>query len=297
MFVITGATGNVGGTAAHALLAQGHAVKVIGRNAKKLSSFAGTSAVLAEGDILDSEFLSSAFEGAQAVLLVVPSDIQAEDIRAYQQKVVASYITALRSAKVNNIVVISSVGAHLPEGTGPVTGLYDLEQALSTLTDANVLILRPSFFLQNLYSWLGMIPTMNITGMAIAPTTAIPMIHTADIGNYAAKRLSAGDYTGHSVQYLLGSRDYTLQEAATVLGTAIGKPELPYIQFPYDQFAGALQGNGFGASMAQAYVEMSVSMDNGLFHSDVHRTPESTTPTSLEDFAREFAGAYSATQG
>jgi uncharacterized protein YbjT (DUF2867 family) len=137
---------------------------------------------------------------------------------------------------------------------------------------------------------------MNITGMAIVPTLTQPMTHTTDIGNYAAQRLSASDYSGHSVQYLLGSRDYTMQEAATILGTAIGRPELPYIQFPYDQFAGALMGNGFGESMAKSYVEMSIGMNNGTFHADAVRTPESTTPTSLEDFAQEFAGAFSAMQ-
>jgi uncharacterized protein YbjT (DUF2867 family) len=292
MFVITGATGNVGGTTAHTLLKEGHAVKVIGRNAEKLSSFDGTSAQIAEGDVADSNFLSSAFEGATAVLLVLPGDGRAEDVRTSRRAITSSYLTALRNAGVQHVVAISSVGAHLPEGTGPVTSLYDLEQALSELTDRHILNLRPSFFLQNLYSWLGMVDSMKIVGMGIAPDIAIPMIHTKDIGIYAAKRLSANDYTGHTVQYLLGSRDYTLQEAATILGTAIGKPELPYIQFPADQFFSALQANGFSANMAQAYLDMSASMNNGSFHTDVKRSPDNTTATSLEDFAQEFSAMY-----
>lgn len=94
------------------------------------------------------------------------------------------------------------------------------------------------------------------------------------------------------VVFVPGQRDLSMQEVAEVLGKAIGKPELPYVAFsPADAKAGMLQ-SGIPETIADGYNELFEALNSGKYLSDYQRTPENTTPTSIEDFAKEFAGAY-----
>ena len=56
---------------------------------------------------------------------------------------------AVHKAGTKNVVVLSSVGAELPSGTGPVVGLYNLEQKLNQVVNANVLYLHCAYFMEN----------------------------------------------------------------------------------------------------------------------------------------------------
>ncbi|NIR32063.1 MAG: FMN-dependent NADH-azoreductase, partial [Gemmatimonadetes bacterium] len=62
----------------------------------------------------------------------------------------------------------------------------------------------------------------------------VPLIAAKDIGEFAAQRLLNLDFSGKSTRELLGPRDVTLDEAAGVLGAAIGQDDLKYSQFPFE---------------------------------------------------------------
>jgi hypothetical protein len=107
--------------------------------------------------------------------------------------------------------------------------------------------------------------------------------------------LLAPTFAGYAVRELLGPRDYTHREATAILGAAIGKPDLAYAEFSYEDFRNGLVGAGFSASVADAYVEMSVALNEGRIQRRVTRTASNATPTTLEEFAREvFVPAYQA---
>jgi hypothetical protein len=42
---------------------------------------------------------------------------------------------------------LSSYGAHVPQGTGPVTGLHTSEQKLNAIGGLNILHLRAAYFM------------------------------------------------------------------------------------------------------------------------------------------------------
>lgn len=118
------------------------------------------------------------------------------------------------------------------------------------------------------------------------------MIATRDIGAYAGDRLSKLDFSGKSVSDLLGERDLTMTEATAVLGKAIGKPELPYVQFGYEDAIQGMVQAGISPDVAKSYAEMGKAFDEGLIP-PVRRTSQNTTSTSLEEFAKNvFAPAY-----
>jgi len=199
----------------------------------------------------------------------------------------------LRQAGVRRVVFLSSVGADLPAGTGPIAGLHAQEERLRKL-GVPVLLLRPGYFFENLHASLPLIRHQGINGGAIAPDVKMSMIATRDIGAAAAAAIAARDWSGVEVRNLLGPRDLSLAEVTRILGAAIGKPDLAYVQFPYDAYAGALVQAGLSEDMAQLYVEMSRAFNDGIVKVVGGRTPASTTPTTFESFAKELAAAYAA---
>ena len=293
MIVLMGATGNTGKVAAEALLSRGEKVRVLGRDAKKLQPFAARGAEVAAGDAADPAFLARAFAGADAAYTLIPPDMRAPDFRAHQDRVGEATVQALRQSGVKRVVFLSSVGADLPAGTGPIVGLHAQEERLRGL-GVDLLLLRPGYFFENLYASLPLIRHQGINGSAIAPEVKLSMIATRDIGAAAAAALAAKDFSGVQVRNLLGPRDYTMVEVTRILGAKIGKPDLAYVQFPYEAFGAALEQAGLTKDMARLYVEMSRAFNAGIVKPVGGRTPESTTPTPFESFASELAAAFGA---
>jgi uncharacterized protein YbjT (DUF2867 family) len=291
MFVITGATGHVGGGIAERLLAAGKKVKAIGRSRAKLAGLEKKGAEIAEGNLEDAVFLAKNLVGAEGVFVLMPPDLQVANLAASHDRVGGAIVKAIAEAGVRFVLNLSSTGAELPKGNGPIAGLYRQEQRLNGLTGVNVLHLRPAYFMDNLLGGIPMIKGMGINGSAMKPDVKFAQIASKDIAEYGAKRLEKLDFSGQAVQDLLGQRDLTMQEATQVIGKAIGKPDLPYVQFPYEDALKGMIGAGLSQSMAENYVEMSKAFNEGLL-GKVARTAANTTPTSIEEFSKEFARAY-----
>ena len=292
MYVITGATGNTGRLIAELLLANDKPVRVIGRSLDRLQPLVDKGAQAAVGSLDDPAFLASAVQDATAIYAMIPPRYDAADFRAYQNTVGEVLADAIRAEGVSHVVHLSSHGTEHSHGTGPILGLHDQEARLNGIDGLNVLHLRPSYFLENLFGQMQTIRQMGIMGSAIRGDVRIPMIATRDIADYAARRLLALDFTGSAVQPLLGADDYSHDQVATVIGKAIGKPELSYVAFPYDEARQAMVGMGMSKSVADAFVEMSDAANTGHALGPVERDSENTTPTTLSDFAAVFAQAY-----
>ncbi|MEW6324156.1 MAG: NmrA family NAD(P)-binding protein [Nitrospirota bacterium] len=292
MYVITGATGNTGRRIAEALLFQGKKVRVIGRDGARLQPLADKRAEPFVGSLDDGAAMARAFTGATAVYAMIPPNLSAKNLRAYQNAVGEALAKAITAARVSYVVHLSSVGAHLPEKAGPITGLHDQEQRLNGLKGVQVVHLRPGFFMENFYWSIDLIKKMGINGGPLRADLPIGMIATQDIAAAAAQRLAELDFSGTSVRELLGQRDVTMAEATQALGRAIGKPELKYVQFPYDEAEKAMVGMGLSASVASGFIEMYRAFNEGTIRPTEARSNKNTTPTSIEEFATQFAVAY-----
>ena len=163
-YVITGAAGNISKPLAETLLAAGHEVIVVGRNAENLKSLTGKGAKAAIGSVDDVAFLTETFKGADAVYTMVPPTMQAADWKAHIAGIGEGYAKAIAASGVKYVVNLSSSGAHMPEGAGPVSGLHRVENSLNALSNVAIKHLRPGYFYQNFYGNIGMIKGMNIIG-------------------------------------------------------------------------------------------------------------------------------------
>jgi uncharacterized protein YbjT (DUF2867 family) len=294
MIVITGATGKTGSAVTEALIAKGQKVRVIGRDAAKLQGFVAKGAEAAVGDLGDRAFLARALKDADAIYALIPPNLGAADFRAYQKQIGESIVAAIKSSGVRYVVHLSSQGADLPDRTGPIVGLHDQEERLNKLDGVNVMHLRPTYFMENLLMNIDLIKKMNIMGSAIRGNVKFAMIATKDVGAYASERLMKRDFSGKSVRDLLGQRDLSLDEVAVIIGKKLGKSDLKYMAFPYDDAEKGMVAMGLTPDMSRLYIEMSQALNDGLFAVNIPRTRENTTPTSIEEFADVFAKIYRA---
>ena len=293
MYVILGATGNTGSVVARKLLDKGKRVRVVGRDSKKLAPFVSQGADAIAADVLDTDALSRAFAEAQGVYALIPPDMTSPDFRAYQDRVTESIAKALEKGGVTHAVTLSSVGADKPEKTGPVVGLRKMEMRLAQVCGLNALHLRAGYFMENTLAQIGIIRSFGIMAGPVRADLPVPMIATRDIGAAAAEALVRLDFRGQQTQELLGARDVTYTEAAKIIGTAIGKPDLTYTQLPDEQVIEAMTGMGISRNIAQLLCEMSAALNNGYMRALEPRSERNTSPTSFETFVQEvFLPAY-----
>ncbi len=292
MYVIMGATGNIGSKLANILLDKDEKVKLIGRSAERLKPFVDQGAEAAVGDVSDVGFLTNVFQGADAVFALIPPVYTANDFRGYYNEIGANIVKSIQESGVRHVLFLSSHGAHLPEKTGPVKGLYDVEQKLNQLDDVNILHLRPTYFMENLLANIGMIKNMGMNGGTIKGDVKFAMIATKDIAPIAADHLLKRDFSGETVHELLGERDVSMDEVTKVFGEKIGKPDLGYVQFSVEDAKKGMRDFGMSDDVCDQMIELNQAINDGIFAVNQPRTAKNTTGTSIEEFADFFAQVY-----
>jgi uncharacterized protein YbjT (DUF2867 family) len=297
VITVLGATGHIGRRIAEHLLEHHREVRVVGRSAERLAALAARGGEPHVGSLDDPELLRRAFDGARAAFSMIPPELPGEDLRAAQNRVSEAIAEGLRSAGVAYVVNLSSIGAEVPYGTGPIAGLHDHEERLDGLDDISIVHLRPASFMENLLSAIPMIQGQGAYFGPLPGDLPQPMIATADIGDEAGRLLFELGFGDKTTRELLGPRDYTHQEAMAILGAAIGRPDLAYVQVSYEAAHDAMVGMGMPAFLVASYLEMLRAIESGKIRPAEPRLRENTTPTTLEDFAPTFAAAYRAAGG
>ena len=189
--------------------------------------------------------------------------------------------------------MLSSLGAQHPSGTGPIVGLYELEQRLKRIGGLDLLSIRAGYFMENLLSNVGMVQSMGILGAPSPAEAPMALIAAADIGRYAAVRLDAQHFDGFEVVNLIGPSLLTFAEITETIGAAIGKPGLPFVQFSYEDAKKGMLSAGFAEQMASLFIEMYQGAAEALLRPEAG-TEVVNTKTSLASFAQVFATAYRA---
>jgi uncharacterized protein YbjT (DUF2867 family) len=288
-YVVLGSSGNTGSIIADFLLSKGEKVRVVGRDPGRLQRFVHKGAEAFAADLTDAVALNKAFTGARAAYLLLPP-LHSREEQERQSDAIAK---GVKESGLRYAVHLSSYGAHVPQGTGPVTGLHSSEQKLNAISDLNVLHLRPGYFMENNLAAIDMIHGMGMFGHALLPDLKMPLIATRDVGDYGARRLLDLDFSGKQTRELLGERDLTMTEAVAVIARGIGKPDLRYVQISYDQVQQVLTQAGFSPKKAAVYIEMFQSINAGILAAKEPRSPENSTPTSFENFVQDvFLPAY-----
>lgn len=286
MIAVMGTAGNVGSKVTDLLLRQSEEVRVF-EHERKLDKFRERGAEVVRGEATSVDDLLALFEDASAALVLLPENLADPQFVATRSKMSCAIVDALRETRVSYVVALSAVGVDQEKVAGPPAGLREYEERLSELEDVNVLVLRSAFYMDSLLANLPLIQTQKINGSAIKGDLKFPMIATQDVAREAAERLVHCDFEGHQVKMLLGPEEVSMREATRVLGSLLGMPELPYVEFPPADMKGALLAAGMSEEAASLLVDMQLALSEGRPFDGVQRTAEATTPTRLEEYMED----------
>lgn len=261
MYVVAGATGRVGSVTAESLLAAGADVRVLVRRRADAETWRSRGAEAHTVALDDRGALGSALEGCSGFFVLLPFDLAADDLDVHADRLIASIADAVADQKVPHVVMLSSGGADLAEGTGPITGLHRLEQALET-TGAIVTALRSGHFQEKVADLIDVARESGVYPVfATSANRPVPMVATCDIGEIAATALLATPLSSETVDIIGPS--YTESEIAAALGDALGR-ELHVATIPQEAWAGALSEAGFRPHVAESLAELYRADEQGL---------------------------------
>ncbi len=260
MFVVAGVTGKTGSVVATILLEKKQPVRVIVRSQEKGASWKAKGAEVAVASLDDARALAKAFEGATGAYLLVPPNYQAVSYIDDRRKVVDALAEAVKASSLPHVAFLSSVGAQLSGGTGPIRVLRYGEQKLGAVAQ-NLTILRAPYFMENWVPVIGAAKSGGLLPTFIAPGQKLPMIATHDIGRIAAEQLIAGGQ-GRKVLELSGPEDYSPDQVAVALGQLLGRT-VKAQQAPLEAVVPTFKSFGFSEDAAKMFEEMYRGFVNG----------------------------------
>jgi uncharacterized protein YbjT (DUF2867 family) len=259
MFVVAGVTGHTGAVVAEALLARSMPVRVLVRDARKGEPWRQRGAAVAVAALEDTAALKQAFAGATAAYLLLPPRLKSATPLEDNRRVAHSLADAVAAAKLGHVVLLSSIGAQLQDGTGPIQSLHDAEWQLAA-TGCALTIVRAAYFMENWSPVLGatadgLLPTF------LPPSLRIPMVASRDIGLCAADALVEGG-KGRRVVELSGPREYSADDVAGALAEILGRP-VSTQRAPLDAVVPTFTAMGVAPAVAALYREMFAGIGNG----------------------------------
>jgi len=302
--IVTGSLGNISQPLTATLIAQGHQVTVISSDSKKQTAIEALGAAAAIGSIADVNFLTNTFKSADAVYAMIPLSFTAPDLGAYMHRMAQNYAEALKEAGVKRIVVMSGWAADLVKGE-------NVEQLFDDL-DASITIMRPGSFYTNFYQsmdlikgkgFIGKFLTLRYSGLWALLTgktgllmgnyggnDRIVFVSPKDIADAVAEELLLLP-KGKIIRYV-GSEEMTCNEAAKIIGNAVGKPWLKWVLLSDKEMLQGLKIAKVPEKLAETLVEMQGAMHSGRTLENFHRNKPKMGKVKLVDFVKEFATVY-----
>ena len=291
--VITGSIGHISKPLTQDLVHAGHSVTVVSSKSDKQKDITAIGAKAAIGTIEDVEFLTNTFKGADAVYTMLPPPNFANpdlDLMGGSIKLMNNYATAIQRSGVKRVVHLSSIGAHLSEGTGLILIHRQAEVILAKVPNINITFMRPVGFYYNLFSFIGEIKATGAMTSNYGAEDMIPWVSPRDIASAIANEIVT-PATGEKIRYV-ASEELSCTNVARILGEAIGIPDLKWSLISDEQIQGKFEKFGMPKSVAKGLVEMQANMHRGPFYEDYYKHRPEFGETKLKDFAKEFSAVY-----
>jgi uncharacterized protein YbjT (DUF2867 family) len=221
-YAITGITGKVGGAVARALLAAGLPVRAVLRNPGTAHPWAKQGCEVATARMEDAASLTAAFNGAQGVFILPPSDFDPSPGYPEARAVIEAVRTALLSARPERLLCLSTIGAQAAQDN-LLTQRTLLEQALRDLP-MPVTFLRPGWFMENSAWDVAPARDKGVIASFLQPLDKpVPMIATEDVGRVAAQLLRES-WSGARVVEVEGPRRITPNDVAETFARIFRRP-------------------------------------------------------------------------
>lgn len=289
-FTIVGSLGNIGKPLTKKLISEGHEVTVITSSIARQTEIEQLGANAAVGSVNDTLFLEKTFTGADAVFSMTPPNMGGNHIITNTTNAGKALASAIEKSGIKRVVMLSSIGADLPKGTGPIQALYNIESIFNQLENVAITYLRAGYFYTNFYASVPMIKNMGILGGNMENTTLLPLVHPSDIALAAAEELQKKT-TKNDIRYII-SDIKTPEELTTLISSTINKP-LSWVSFTDQQNLDGMLQAGVPEEISELYTEMGKALRNGIIQNDFILTGSLVTGSvKAENFAKEFATQF-----
>ncbi len=262
MFVISGATGNTGSLVAQTLIDQGQPVRVIVRSEEKGVTWKAKGAEVAVAEIMDTEAMAKALEGAHGAYFLLPPDLNNEDFLGESLKRAESIVEAATAARLPHAVILSSVGAQHADKVGPISTIAHLEK-LFVAASIPVSAVRPGYFLENIQELMPVVQHEGIYPSMILPLDfKIDMVATKDIGLTIAEALIYPPSIPHRVIELKGAKQYSAEDIAAQFSKSLNR-QITAVPVPRDSWVDIFKQSGLSQQSAESMAEMHENINNG----------------------------------
>ncbi len=281
--VVTTPTGNIGSKLSELLLDAGQELTLIARDSKKVAALAERGAKVIEGSHADPEVMKTATRGADALFFIAPPNFGSEDLVADYRVYAEAAAEAISANQIPYVVHLSSVGADVDGGNGPILGLHHNEKILGAAAK-NIVQLRPAYFMENSLMQVASVKESGNMFTTFKGDTRFPMIATADIAAGAAELLLNPNWEGEKIVELQGAADISYDEIATELSSVLGKP-ITHMTISKEQFKEGMVQMGGSAHMGELLAEITEGVESGHITFHQARDAKTSTPTSYRMFA------------
>jgi len=280
MIVVTGGTGNIGRELDGELDARGADFRVLVRDPARAAESGRGELIV--GDLDDPATLAAAFDGADALFLLVPGIGSEHTVSA---------VTAARAAGVRHIVQLSSINAM--GDPVPAMGLWHrARERIVAESGIPVTVLRPGGFMTNALAWAR---TIRSGGAVLDPTGPgrYAPIDPADIAAVAAEVLTNDGHQGMTYT-LTGAETYTVADQVATIARTIGHPiEVHEAATPREALQSRYPG-GAPPALAAAIIEGFELMraDTVGFRTDTVRQLLGRSPHTFAEWCARNANAF-----
>ncbi|MFC8451011.1 NAD(P)H-binding protein [Kitasatospora sp. NPDC057223] len=283
MIVITAPTGQIGRQVVDTLLAGGQPVRVIARDAARLDPRTRERVEVVQGSHSDPGVLAEAFEGADAVLWLVPPDPRAGDIQDHYLGFTRPACDAFRAQGVERVVGVTSLGRGHAGHAGLLSPAFAMDDMIES-TGVDYRALAMPFFMENLLNQAGAISNEGTFHLANSADRPLATVATRDIAAAAAALLADDSWSGRSSVPVIGD---TLSpvDMALVLSEVLERP-VRFQQADGQAYRATMTQYGMSAAWAQGLVDMAAAQNDGIYDAE-QKALAAPAPTGFRQWCQE----------
>ena len=291
MIAVFGATGKVGGKVAAVLMETGIPVRALVRSSEKAAPIKNKGAELVIGNLLSQDDIANTLDGCDGAFMMTPMNRSSDKYIEEEIQIGRNYGAALKDSDVGHAVYMSVFGVRGNTGIPFYESKVVVEDSIAS-SGVDVTFLRPTFFMENLYSQIPIIKEHGMISLPLHPDLQLNMVATEDIAYAAVQSLIRGGRGEMEAYDILGPREYTMTEVAEIFSKAIDKP-VRYQEASFDEVEQRLLQTGMSPIAAKEYLKMFEVYNRWNIEGDRYRVYEEFNfePTTLETIVNSIAGA------
>jgi uncharacterized protein YbjT (DUF2867 family) len=281
---IAAASGNIGRRTAEKVIRAGAETILLSRRPEQLADLVAQGAIVKSISSDDIQGLIAATKDVDALFWLTPPKLDVPSLSDWYIRTAMAGASAVRENGIDRVVNISSIGAGAKPNLGTVSFTGDVE-AIFNQTGANIVHLRPGYFMENFFTQIESIRRDNTVSFPYPNDHDIPWISTDDIGDVAAKYLLDDRWAGQWTRNLMGAENLTPLETVAILSRVLDRP-IEYVHVTIESIQQQLAAFGATSDVQRELGNLfrALGDPDGVYATA--RTPEAITPTTFEQFVK-----------